>query len=107
MQPIIRTSLLLAAVAAGPVMAQSKIQCSMGPNGVLEAALVWQNTLGSERANALCRTTPPPSSKAIDPPPATPSVHAKQPACRDCGASDRHGPAPALNDDEFVPMFKR
>lgn len=36
--------------------AQSSIQCTVGPGGKMEAALVWRNTLGTERANALCQS---------------------------------------------------
>src|SRR6218665_928638 len=46
----------LALCCAGPVPPQSNVQCSMNTDGVFEAALVWRNTLGAERANALCRT---------------------------------------------------
>lgn len=60
------TILLLSALTlTGPVMAQSSIQCAMGANGVMEAALVWRNTLGADRANALCRSAPAPASVAI------------------------------------------
>src|SRR6218665_3333996 len=46
----------LALCCAGPVPAQSNVQCSMNTDGVLESALVCLNTPGAERANALCRT---------------------------------------------------
>lgn len=42
--------------ASSPAVAQSSIQCTIGPGGKLEAALVWRNTLGAERANALCQS---------------------------------------------------
>ncbi|SER34558.1 hypothetical protein [Giesbergeria anulus] len=50
----------IAIVGTGAAHAQSSVQCTLGPNGQLEAALVWRNTLGTERADALCRTAPVP-----------------------------------------------
>lgn len=47
---------VVAIAGTGAAHAQSSVQCTLGPNGQLEAALVWRNTLGTERANALCRT---------------------------------------------------
>lgn len=49
----------LAAVAPTVCMAQSKIQCVQGADGQYQAALIWQNTLGVERANAICRMNAP------------------------------------------------
>lgn len=46
----------VAIAGVGAAHAQSSVQCTLGPNGQLEAALVWRNTLGTERADALCRT---------------------------------------------------
>lgn len=37
--------------------AQSKVQCIRGADGKLQAALVWQNTLGVQRANMICFTS--------------------------------------------------
>ncbi|MBX9936124.1 MAG: hypothetical protein K2Y10_05985 [Burkholderiaceae bacterium] len=50
----------VAIAGTGAAHAQSSVQCTLGPNGQLEAALVWRNTLGTERADALCRTAPVP-----------------------------------------------
>lgn len=47
---------VVAIAGTGAAHAQSSVQCTLGPNGQLEAALVWRNTLGAERADALCRT---------------------------------------------------
>ena len=47
-------SLVLAPAAA---MAQSKIQCVQGAQGEVQAALIWQNTLGAHRANEICRAS--------------------------------------------------
>lgn len=33
---------------------QSKIQCVQSPDGRLQAAQIWQNTLGVARANEIC-----------------------------------------------------
>lgn len=39
--------------------AQSKLNCQVDPiTGLHEATLDWQNTLGRERANGLCRRLP-------------------------------------------------
>ena len=46
----------VALAGTGAAHAQSSVQCTLGPNGQLQAALVWRNTLGTERADALCRT---------------------------------------------------
>ena len=57
MQTIAKSTMIaVLAVASGMAVAQSSVQCEVGSNGQLEAALVWRNTLGAERANALCRT---------------------------------------------------
>jgi hypothetical protein len=45
-------------------MAQSKIQCVQGSDGQYQAALIWQNTLGIERANSICRMYAPAPSHA-------------------------------------------
>lgn len=51
---------VVAIAGTGAAHAQSSVQCTLGPNGQLEAALVWRNTLGAERADALCRTASAP-----------------------------------------------
>lgn len=51
----------VAIAGTGAAHAQSSVQCTLGPNGQLEAVLVWRNTLGTERANALCRTASAPA----------------------------------------------
>ena len=72
-----------AVLGATPAMAQSSVQCVMGADGTLEAALVWRNTLGTERANALCRTASPAKAHATAinrvPPGTAPSTAAAQP----------------------------
>lgn len=55
----------LAAVAPTVCMAQSKIQCVQGADGQYQAALIWQNTLGVERANAICRMNAPVPVQAV------------------------------------------
>lgn len=37
-------------------MAQTKVQCQIDANGYVSAALIWQNTLGIEKANSICRS---------------------------------------------------
>ena len=59
-------TLLAMAAASGGTYAQSNIQCIVGPNGALEAALVWRNTLGTDRANAICRAGAPATPVAAD-----------------------------------------
>lgn len=59
-------TLLIMAAASGSTYAQSSIQCTIGPNGTLEAALVWRNTLGTDRANAICRAGAPTAPVAAD-----------------------------------------
>ncbi|MCW5284946.1 hypothetical protein [Verminephrobacter eiseniae] len=90
----------LALCCAGPVPAQSNVQCSMNTDGVFEAALVWRNTLGAERANALCRT-------------------ATAGRIQDLADGDHAAPAPASyrplypqeshngKPEEYVPLFQR
>lgn len=51
---------MIALAGCGSALAQSNIQCTVGPDGQLQAALVWRNTLGMERADSLCRTAPMP-----------------------------------------------
>ena len=72
MQTIAKSTMIaVLAVASGMAVAQSSVQCEVGSNGQLEAALVWRNTLGAERANALCRTAavrtpvPPPAAMGV------------------------------------------
>lgn len=61
MQKIIPTigalSILTLAVTAHA--SQQTIQCHIGESGQPTAALVWQNTLGAERANRLCQEFSP------------------------------------------------
>lgn len=52
-QNILVLAALVAAVSSAS--AQSSVECRVGPGGEYQAALVWQNTLGVERANAICR----------------------------------------------------
>lgn len=59
-QHLTKVALVSIAVAgSGVAFAQSSVQCTKGTNGQLQAALVWRNTLGVERADALCRTAAP------------------------------------------------
>lgn len=51
-----KVSILLAGIlACGAATAQSSIECRPGPDGKFQAALIWQNTLGVERANTICQ----------------------------------------------------
>lgn len=56
-------SLVLAPAAA---LAQSKIQCVQGAQGEVQAALIWQNTLGAQRANDICRASIKPHAQAAE-----------------------------------------
>lgn len=58
-QKITFTIALCATAYSAQVAAQSSVQCVIGANGTLEAALIWRNTLGADRANALCRSAMP------------------------------------------------
>lgn len=49
---ILLASLLAALPSVG--WSQSKIQCVQGPDGSIQAAQIWQNTLGVARANNIC-----------------------------------------------------
>lgn len=49
------TIMLAAFFVCGQAYAQSKIQCHLADDGSYHAALIWQNTLGTERANEICR----------------------------------------------------
>ncbi|WP_234265130.1 hypothetical protein [Hydrogenophaga sp. NFH-34] len=46
---------IAAVVAAFSASAQSSIECRPADDGSYQAALIWQNTLGAERANAICQ----------------------------------------------------
>lgn len=60
---ILLASLLMALPAAG--WSQSKIQCVQAPDGRLQAAQIWQNTLGVARANEICSA----QLRAVEPSP--------------------------------------
>lgn len=54
----IQNKFVLAAVLGLGVtsaFAQSSIQCFKSGDGIYQAALVWQNTLGARRANGMCQ----------------------------------------------------
>ena len=51
------TAVFIGFFFAGPALAQSKIQCEVTESGAVVAPLVWQNTLGVERANSICQQT--------------------------------------------------
>lgn len=53
-----KCTLLASILLAIPVVGwpQSRIQCVQGPDGRLQAAQIWQNTLGVARANDICNT---------------------------------------------------
>jgi len=40
----------------GAAHAQTKMQCQIDHTGVVTAPLIWQNTLGVEKANSICRS---------------------------------------------------
>lgn len=60
---------LVAATVALPTltMAQSKIECVLAADGQYQAALIWQNTLGVERANSICRMNAPAPVQVVVP----------------------------------------
>lgn len=68
---------IIAIVGNGATYAQSTVQCTLGPTGQLQAALVWRNTLGTERADALCRTASMSVTQQNNPP-ATTVQHSMQ-----------------------------
>lgn len=51
------TTVFIGCIFAGSAAAQSKIQCQVTESGDVVAPLVWQNTLGAERANSICQQT--------------------------------------------------
>ena len=51
---LITISLMTFAVM-GAAHAQSSIECNRANDGSFKAALIWQNTLGVERANMICQ----------------------------------------------------
>jgi hypothetical protein len=59
--------MIAASVLPSVTLAQSRIQCVQGPDGEYVAALIWQNTLGVERANMICKMSFP--AVKIDPQP--------------------------------------
>jgi len=99
----------LALCCAGPVPAQSNVQCSMNTAGVFEAALVWRNTLGAERANALCRTATagriqdPADGDHAAPAPAWPAQQPAPASYRPLYPQESHDGKP----EEYVPLFQR
>lgn len=60
-------ALLTMAVCALAGNAQAQVTCAVSPStGRLEAALAWRNTLGADRANAMCQSLQASPSKAVD-----------------------------------------
>lgn len=47
----------LALTINGQIFAQTRVQCHIDDTGSVSAALIWQNTLGAERANGICRAS--------------------------------------------------
>lgn len=123
MQAIAKATIITVfAATSGMALAQSSVQCEVGFNGQLEAALVWRNTLGAERANALCRTaavrTPVPPSAAMsavgaanvqssNAPEYTP-IYSSQaiPPVQGAGyVALGYNTSASTSSEEFVPMF--
>ena len=92
----------------GSAAAQSNVQCVMNANGVMEAALVWRNTLGAERANALCRAASVPQKMV-----STQQHQAHAPSSYPAGSVQRSEEYQPLfgsrtgASEEYVPMFTR
>ena len=96
----------VAIAGTGAAHAQSSVQCTLGPNGQLQAALVWRNTLGTERADALCRTAsiPVAQQQIQQRPTIAPSIHQPpmqqqypvQPTIAAAGATYQAAAAPQL-----------
>ena len=92
----------------GSAAAQSSVQCTVNANGVMEAALVWRNTLGAERANALCRAASVPQKMV-----STQQHQAHAPSSYAAGSmqqSEEYQPlfsAQTGGGEEYVPMFTR
>jgi hypothetical protein len=97
----------LAAAACG-AQAQSSIQCTVGPNGLLEAALVWRNTLGADRANAMCRAGAPATPVAFGSEAASNRyVAMNAPVLSSPAYQPTYSPRPPVQDEEFVPLVYR
>ena len=107
-----KSKIFIACVMVGSSMtsfAQSSVQCSVGPDGKLNAALVWQNTLGVERANALCKSEQTPkitqSHRDQSQHSHVGNVASYQPIYSHVphASEGRHSPAQAA-EEEFVPL---
>lgn len=105
---------LIAACTTG--FTQTSVQCTVGADGRLAAALVWQNTLGIERANALCNSAHRPPIQSMQP--SSPNGFNQFPAMQQGNMTSSYQPLYAntqsipgirehqqyAQEEEFIPM---
>lgn len=92
-------------LSCAPGFAQSSVQCSIDRDGKLSAALVWQNTLGVERANTLCRSAQDTKSTRQQPTASNMGAGASyQPVYSQAPLPDVRQSNQQAADEDFVPM---
>jgi hypothetical protein len=101
---------LIAAIAAVLVVpatatAQTTIQCHIDEMGRPTAALIWQNTLGAQRANAICQSSVATmNQRELQPTAASAAGISMQPAAVSTPSAMQH-PARVFTSDDYIAIW--